>query len=247
MRLTRLMSIPAAMIASAMLMAAPAAHASVDALFAPQNNVTRAVVKFTSSKMGKCTATKIAPKTFLTARHCVMGTNGLGYVDLPFGQGAQTLITASYLHPTEDLAILRSLVDVPVPIAPISTQVPAIGEINRVYGYGNWPPRTQPSPTQVDVKVTGNKPKPGEAHINRFVVQALGNSKIIPGDSGGPMVNNRGEIVGALSTILRDSDNPYASREAYYSPVGGFINWINETIATATQAENGTQFGSLSL
>ena len=176
-----------------------------------------AIVRITADVT--CTGTLIADDRVLTAHHCVVARDAAGHAldhdkrpqeltielggdYLPWGEAPVRAIIApdcGYASGDGDIAILvlsRHLIGVPtVPIR--LEQQPRKGEELRVYGFGRCAlsrdaihrvPRTS-SPLQ------GIEP----GHL-------VATAAICPGDSGGPVYGEKGEIIGVVSASVMDGD-----------------------------------------
>lgn len=209
------------------VIAVPAARLDVDGrqlrLLPPFELATPedAIVRITGDVT--CTGTLIADDRVLTAHHCVVARDAAGHAldydkkpheltielggdYLPWGEAPVRAIVApdcGYASGDGDIAILvlsRHLIG--VPIVPIRIeQQPRKDEELRVYGFGRCAlsrdgihrvPRTS-SPIQ------GIEP----GHL-------VATAAICPGDSGGPVYGEKGEIIGVVSASVMDGDETTA-------------------------------------
>ncbi len=166
-----------------------------------------------------CTGTLIADDLVLTAHHCVSARDHEGNVqkrdidathvhvelggdDLPWGEvRVKAIVTPAcgYEQGTGDVAILvlaRKLVGMPT-FEPRTTSGPSLEEEITPWGFG----RCAHSESTIR-----RQSRAGGAinAIDRGVFRA--DASICPGDSGGPVVNSRREVVGVISAAVMDTD-----------------------------------------
>jgi hypothetical protein len=210
-----------------------------------------AVVRITGDV--SCTGTLIADDRVLTAHHCVVARDAagraldydkrpqeltieLGGDYLPWGEAPVRAIVApdcGYASGDGDIAILvlsRHLIGVPT-VAIRLEQEPRKGEELRVLAFGRCAlsndgihrvPRTS-SPIQ------GIEP----GHL-------VATASICPGDSGGPVYGEKGEIIGVVSASVMDGDDA-TSGLSYFTRVDVWP----QIFSAAHEIANGASPGEL--
>jgi hypothetical protein len=121
----------------------------------------------------------------LTNWHVVRDSRSAVLVQFP--DGFQTAGTVIRMDETWDLAAVVIWKPLATPI-PLASSPPAAGDLLTIAGYGRGPFRAQ----------TGRCTEylsPGTGHPKEFVEMAAGARQ---GDSGGPILNDRGELAGVL-------------------------------------------------
>lgn len=137
----------------------------------------------------------------LTAYHVVQGAKTLS---------AQTLDKKRYavevigFEEQSDLALLRVNVPAETPVLPLAAGGPAIGDA--LLGIGNGGGAFLTSKTG---RLTGLDADAGRADFPAGTLQM--NAPLVPGDSGGPIINARGEVVGVVSYISQSRNGDSAS------------------------------------
>ncbi|WP_233218667.1 S1C family serine protease [Deinococcus arcticus] len=110
----------------------------------------------------------------------------------------------------DDLALLRVQVPAGTPFLPLATARPAVGDIALAIGNGGGAFLK----TKVG-RLTGLDSDAGRADFPPGTLEL--NAPLVPGDSGGPVVNTRGEVTGIVSYV---SVNPQARQpQSYAVPV----------------------------
>jgi secreted trypsin-like serine protease len=166
-----------------------------------------------------CSGTLIADDLVLTAHHCVSqrGPKGvilkkdeeasvirveLGGDDLPWGEvGVRHVVTpeCGYEQGAGDLAILvlnRKLVGMPT-FVPRLADAPEEGESITPWGFGRCAANDGPihRRNRLGGEITS---------VNAGVFRA--EASVCPGDSGGPALNSKREVVGVVSAAVMDTD-----------------------------------------
>lgn len=166
-----------------------------------------------------CSGTLIAEDLVLTAHHCVVehGPDGkaiardlpaesvhveLGGDDLPWGDvGVRALVTPAcgYEQGDGDLAILvleRKLVGISTS-APRINEPPEMDEEVSPWGFGRC---------AMSSRTVRRENRPG-GKIDRIVDGVFSaDASICPGDSGGPVLDRKREVVGVISASVMDTD-----------------------------------------
>lgn len=166
-----------------------------------------------------CTGTLIADDLVLTAHHCVAQRDAQGKVqtrdqeasdlrvelggdDLPWGEvGVKAIVTPAcgYEQGAGDIAILvlaRRLVGMPT-FVPKLHEPPKVGEEITPWGFGRC--AMNDGPIHRRSRAGGAI---GDLSSGVFKAEA----SVCPGDSGGPALNARREVVGVVSASVMDTD-----------------------------------------
>ncbi len=170
-----------------------------------------------------CTGTLIADDRVLTAHHCVVARDEAGHpLDhdkrpqeltielggdyLPWGEAPVRAIVApdcGYASGDGDIAILvlsRHLIGVPT-VSIRLEQHPRIREELRVYGFGRC------ALSRDGIRRVARMSSPLQAIEPGHLVAT---AAICPGDSGGPVYGEKGEIIGVVSASVMDGDETTA-------------------------------------
>lgn len=181
----------------------------------------------------QCSATIIAPKWILTARHCVDGpaeyTFHIGNLDQTQGESATAV--AIHLSAEADLALAELDHEVTAEYAPLGeSSAVAAGQTVQIYGWGatctNRPEIECQSQflkvANVDVTTTNCS----DFHGGVAVCATRGDGIAAGGDSGGPMfatspADGRSYQVGVASTSDRQTVTAYANLTRYREWIAG--------------------------
>lgn len=194
-----------------------------------------------------CTGTLIADDLVLTAHHCVTqrGPHGtplqkdeeaanmrveLGGDDLPWGEvGVKAIVTPScgYEQGGGDIAILvlsRKLVGMPT-FVPKLQEPPEVGQEVTPWGFGRC--------AMNDGPVHRHSRSGGTIEsLTSGVLRA--EASVCPGDSGGPVLNTRREVVAVVSAAVMDTDA--RTRDAAYF---ARIDKFEQLFSAAREIANG--------
>lgn len=186
----------------------------------------------------------------LTAYHVVLGSKTLSAQTLDKKRYAVTVVG---YDDQADLALLRVNVPATTPFLPLAAKGPTIGEA--LLGIGNGGGTFLTFKTG---RLTGLNSDAGRADFPPGTMEMT--APLVPGDSGGPVINTRGEVVGVVSYIrLSPDDNDITSfavpvtqgdpRLAEFrrgvkrdAPVIGISLRPELSIVTALPAENFAEF-----
>ncbi|MDP9021627.1 MAG: serine protease [Actinomycetota bacterium] len=160
---------------------------------------------------GHGVATAVGPRLLVTARHVVDGADPL---DVSTWDGQVLDVDVSRVADAHDLALLRTSRSLRHPVA-FARHPPRTGEIVRVAGYPLGGQFTAMKGIVVD-QLQG--PVLGEPS-NVLRVKAV----VLPGYSGGPVLNARGELVGVVYALGRDT------RYALAIPASSVARWLYST------------------
>lgn len=154
--------------------------------------------------------------TMLTADH-VLHLSKLHIFTLAAHQGTRVLPAGQIVarHPTRDIALLRFHAVDPVPVARLADHPPAVLDRLTVVGYAG-------------------------GRGNRWVAEGLAcadtraTCPVAPGDSGGPVLNAAGEVVGIISGVNRLRSGEHVSHHLHYEPIARVRAWIASHATSAT-------------
>lgn len=144
----------------------------------------------------------------LTAYHVVFNAKNLSAVTLD--RKRYSVQVVGY-DDQADLALLRVNVPAGTPFLPLATARPTVGDPVLVIGNGNGDFLTLKTG-----RLTGLNADAGRADFPPGTLEL--NAQIVPGDSGSPVINARGEVVGVGSYITLSSQ-PGSPITAYAVPV----------------------------
>ncbi len=202
---------------------------------------------------GLCSATLIGPDAVLTAAHCVQGA---GPDDLFFGVGADSTLGGVPSHRIASVAMAPGFVDINDPNVPdiavlrlhdpvtgvtplaLSSSSPPLGTTLLGIGFGrdetNDNAGIKRSGTMVlETTVVGSATLPGGG--GRYQPSILKvrpgstNQLACPGDSGGPLLNGAGAIVGVASFITYPYGTP-AAESCSTAFVAGYASVVDAAV-----------------
>lgn len=159
-----------------------------------------------SEPNGVGTAFLIGEGYALTAYHVVFEAKRLSAVTLD--KKRYTVQVVGY-DDQADLALLRVNVPANAPFMPLANARPAVGDATLAIGNGGGAFLTLKTG-----RLTGLDSDAGRADFPPGTLEL--NAQLVPGDSGGPIINARGEVVGIVSYISVDG-----SRRAIGAPSAG--------------------------
>lgn len=165
---------------------------------------------------------------FIATNHHVIENAGALSVILANGQTVEAQLITS--DPTQDLAVLKvNVTDLPAIIWGDSTAVrPGQG----VYAIGS-PLGDFPSSVSFGIISGLNRALEINDHVIDGLIQT--DAAINRGSSGGPLVNNKGEVIGINTFIIRESESRgVAEGIAFAIPAVAVQNLLNPWIAAAS-------------
>lgn len=120
-----------------------------------------------------------------------------------------TMVIAKIIKHDEasDVALLEAIVD-GESLLKVADEQPVVGDkvVNKGHPEGKWQCHMCPGEIQSIVKVTRQRYKSEEKLTSE---QYITKSHVIPGMSGGPVLNENGEVVGLISAKSLDSKKAY--------------------------------------
>ncbi|MEM7094217.1 MAG: trypsin-like peptidase domain-containing protein [Actinomycetota bacterium] len=151
----------------------------------------------------------------LTARHVIVNADE---IRVTFGDGTESIAEVVTVEPERDIAVLRAD-RWPEPLVPAvlgSTATLATGD--PVYVVGN--PLGLPASISSGVVSGFNRSIPiaGEEQPLTGLVQF--DAAVNPGNSGGPLVNRSGHVVGIVTALANPTDQPFFSGIGFAVPIG---------------------------
>jgi S1-C subfamily serine protease len=169
-----------------------------------------------------------APERVMTNAHVVAGTDTLEVVTSAGGRGYDA--TLVYIDPVMDLAVLK----VPdLPVRPLTFAAEADqGENAAVLGYPeNGGLKTTPARVGEQVVASGRDIY-GDGIVVREILSLR--ADVRPGNSGGPVVNREGEVIGVVFAASVDRDNT-----GYAMTSRQVVNAVNKGLASDREVASG--------
>lgn len=156
-----------------------------------------------------CSGVIVDPSgTIATAYHCV--ANGAKpRVESHDGQVWIGEVVAR--DPAHDLALIRVKPDAPLPFLPLRSQDPALGE--RLWAIGH--PFASASGGKLEGVLRWSISEGIVAAVGAWYLQT--DAALNPGNSGGPLVDGEGRVVGIVSRKLTGDNVAFAARTTYLS------------------------------
>lgn len=140
----------------------------------------------------------LAARTVLTNRHVVEGARSLS---LKTRDGRRIAVTSWQYSRKDDLAVIHTAADLPAPL-PVQPRSPTPGDLVVAIGYPLSGPQKA---TRGRVLGFDNQP---EGSTSARVIRTT--SSVLPGNSGGPLVNTDGEATGVVFAIDLDKGDTFA-------------------------------------
>ena len=174
----------------------------------------------------------------LTNNHVIDGATSISVTDVGNGQTYRASVTG--YDASHDIAVLKLTGASGLTTASIgdSSQV-SVGSkvvaVGNAGGRGGTPSVAEGQVTGLNKQITATDAGSGTSETLTGVIRT--NADIQPGDSGGPLLNTAGQVIG-MDTAASSAQTDSATGES--APVQAFAIPINQAIATAHQIESGT-------
>lgn len=191
-----------------------------------------AVIALDTAAGSVCSATVIAPNAVLTARHCVMSRDMsqlLEAVEIRV-QHLGTYYYGLELHApsgnalSDDIAILVVRGRIPLTPATISRDPAFQGDPAVVVGYGVVPGIPPGVKSHIIVPIA-------ELVLGMIVVPPA----ICRGDSGGPLLDGSGQVLGVASFIFSETPNPVCMEApGAYVALFSHLPWVDYILTLAS-------------
>lgn len=207
------------------------------------------VASFRANNQSFCSGQLISPNYVLTAAHCISPIQQyVGYgITIQFGPNADLAtrsITELYIPESGSEGITQDNIDIMLVklSAPITDIEPAtVNSVNysrnsstSVISYG-WSPRTYLNIVQgtITSQTQWSFNSDEEKQIGYLIQSSSSNDLYAKGDSGGPIINTSGELIGTLSGISTTTDSS-SSNQAIFVPTTYYYQWINAALSASS-------------
>jgi S1-C subfamily serine protease len=182
----------------------------------------------------------------LTNNHVIDGATSIAVTDIGNGQTYKAAVVG--YDATHDIAVLRLAGASGLQTAKIgdSGSVAAgqkVVALGNAEGRGGTPSVAAGQVTALNQAITAQDSGSGTSEHLTGMLET--NANIQPGDSGGPLLNSSGEVIG-MDTAA-SSGNQTDSATGQPAPVQAFAIPINEAVATAKQITSGTASATVHL
>jgi S1-C subfamily serine protease len=174
----------------------------------------------------------------LTNNHVIDGATSISVTDVGNGQTYQASVTG--YDATHDIAVLTLTGAAGLTTASIGdsgkvsvgSKVVAVGNAG---GRGGTPSVAEGQVTGLNKQITATDQGSGTSERLTGVIRT--NANIQPGDSGGPLLNTSGQVIG-MDTAASSAETDSATGQT--AAIQAFAIPINQAVATAQQIEAGT-------
>jgi S1-C subfamily serine protease len=174
----------------------------------------------------------------LTNNHVIDGATSISVTDVGNGQTYQASVTG--YDATHDIAVLKLTGASGLTTASIGdsgkvsvgSKVVAVGNAG---GRGGTPSVAEGQVTGLNKQITATDQGSGTSETLTGVIRT--NANIQPGDSGGPLLNTSGQVIG-MDTAASSAETDSATGQA--AAIQAFAVPINQAVATAQQIKAGT-------
>jgi S1-C subfamily serine protease len=181
----------------------------------------------------------------LTNNHVIDGATSISVTDIGNGQTYQASVTG--YDATHDIAVLKlngasGLTTASIgnsSNASVGSKVVAVGNAG---GKGGTPSVAAGQVTGLNKQITATDQGSGTSETLTGVIRT--NADIQPGDSGGPLLNTSGQVIG-MDTAASSAQTESATGQS--AAVQAFAIPINQATATAQQIEAGTASATVHL
>ena len=150
----------------------------------------------------------------VTARHVIVDA---GSITVRFGDGSESPATVSSVDPERDIAVLRADRGPGVLVPAVLGSIATIEIGDPVFVVGN--PLGLSASISAGVVSGFNRSIPiEEDEVLDGLIQF--DAAVNPGNSGGPLVNRSGQVVGIVTALANPTDQPFFSGIGFAVPVG---------------------------